>query len=169
MRRARPLWAAGVIGVLAAFLPVHAGREAARGARGGGAQRSDGVPAVEMHGASAAESPRFRSRRSNEVLSAKQASGGASGPFIGGTPGPALGETSITRFLASHSSDELAFFARFERLTGRAASPAVVALLEHRRAGATPDELVALATRSLAGDPLGRAAALEWIRASSKP
>lgn len=69
------------------------------------------------------------------------------------------------RALAAYSADELALFAEFERLTGREAPAELLVLVERRRARADADELVGAARRLFAGDPLGRAAALAWLRA----
>lgn len=76
--------------------------------------------------------------------------------------------SSTERLLATWSADELALFARVELLTGRAPPPGLLALVRQRRAGATPDELREAAMRALAGDPLARAAALEWARAAAR-
>lgn len=74
--------------------------------------------------------------------------------------------SALDRLFRSYSAAELSGLARFERLTGRAAPRALLQLVERRRAGADEAELVAEATRAFAGDPLGRAAALESLRAT---
>jgi hypothetical protein len=74
------------------------------------------------------------------------------------------GESTVARLLETYSAEELAVMARVERLTGDASSPALLELSERRRAGASAAELVDAATRLFAGDPLSRAAALEWVR-----
>jgi hypothetical protein len=73
-------------------------------------------------------------------------------------------ESSTTRLLRTYSRDELALFTRFDRLTGMASAPQLVELVRMRRAGADERALVAAATRFFRGDPLGRAAALDWAR-----
>jgi hypothetical protein len=84
------------------------------------------------------------------------------------TPAPAR-ESPAVRFLSSHSASEVALLVRFERLTGRGAPAGLIEVMQRRRQGATSEELVALATRRFAGDPLGRAAVLEWLRESASP
>jgi hypothetical protein len=77
--------------------------------------------------------------------------------------------SSTERLLASWSADELALFARVEVLTGRPPPPGVLALVRQRQAGATPEMLREAAMHALAGDPLARAAALEWARTAARP
>jgi hypothetical protein len=81
--------------------------------------------------------------------------------------GTAAPESSVARFIASHSASELALLSRFEQLTGRPAPPGLLEIVERRREGAPVDELVVLATGRFEGNPLGRAVVLEWLRESA--
>ncbi len=165
MRRAAALTAAGLVAAIAAVLLLRAERDGGHAAPPPGGLRSEAAgnasPRREAHAARPLSAPL--------PATAKPAipSGGQSGGAPNGVhpeaeaAGP---DSTVVRFLASHSSDELALFARFERLTGRVAPPALVTLVERRRTGAPNGELVTLASHLFAGDPLGRAAALEWLR-----
>lgn len=77
------------------------------------------------------------------------------------------GESTTARLLRTYSADELALLARFEALAGTPRAPALEELIALRRAGASAPALVEAATRLFTGDPLGRAAALEWIRTAT--
>jgi hypothetical protein len=87
------------------------------------------------------------------------------GAVLGGGRSTFPEESSVARALAAYSADELALFAEFERLTGRAAPAELGVLVERRRARADAEALIADARHLFAGDPLGRAAALAWLRA----
>jgi hypothetical protein len=80
-------------------------------------------------------------------------------------PGP---EPAVLQALGAYSAGELGAFARFERLTDRPAPPALLELVRLRRAGADGDELTVEASRLFAGDPLGRAAALDGLREAGR-
>jgi len=76
--------------------------------------------------------------------------------------------SSTERLLATWSADELALFARLELLTGRAPPPELLGLVRERRVGATPEAVRAAAARLFPGDPLARAAALDWARTAKR-
>jgi hypothetical protein len=131
-----------------------------------GSRRSgDRVDAAPARDPAPAAPSRLRLARAATAVAGSAAAplhpGGAS--TDGGSP-LATG-SSVARALAAYSVDELALFAEFERLTGRAAPAELGVLVERRRARADADALIADARHLFAGDPLGRAAALAWLRA----
>lgn len=149
MRRPVPFTAAGLAAVIAAALLVRDDRAGEHGRA---------APGELQAGAGAFASGDEHMMR---ALRAFEASAGRELPS---PQAAAVRPSPVARFLESHSAGEVALLARFERLTGRAAPPALLELIGRRREGAREDELVALATRRLQGDPLGRAAVLEWLR-----
>jgi hypothetical protein len=166
MRRAAALTAAGLVAAIAAVLLLRGERETGRASTPGGLRGGAAGNAAWSREPHLARSLRAPGPGSEAPVIA---SGGQSrDTSIGAPEAESVRDSPVTAFLASHSSDELALFARFERLTGRAAPPTLIALVERRRAGVPSDELVVLATRLFAGDPLGRAAALEWLRDTSR-
>ncbi len=165
MRRAAALTAGGLVATIAAVLLL----------RGGEAGRSP--PTGDLRNAAARDAAWSReadtvrpliTTRSGTADSAIQFRGGSL-DASGALPDESVRDSPVTALLASYSRDELALFARYERLTGRAVPTALVALVERRRAGAPSAELLALATRLFRGDPLGRAAALEWLNENPQP
>jgi hypothetical protein len=163
MRRATALTAGGLVATVAAVLLLRAEREGGHASSPTGDLRSAAIGNAASNREAHAVRP-LRTPRTGPAEPAIRSDGqswGASGAL---PADESVRDSPVTAFLASHSSDELALFARFERLTGRGAPPALIALVERRRAGAPSAELVALATRLFSGDPLGRAAALEWLR-----
>jgi hypothetical protein len=139
------------------------------GAPGGRAQRAAGTVARELAPApQASATPRPMLRLAGGRDGSASSEGPRPSSRQGASPleGRAADGTTVDRLLRSYTAAELEGFARFERLTGRTAPPELSALMEHRRAVAGEDALVAEATRAFAGDPLGRAAALDWLGAT---
>jgi hypothetical protein len=149
--RAGPFAAAGLAAAIAAVLLVrHQG--------GGGSSRA---PAGDLHAEAGAAAVELREARAARRILPRRTPGSGELP-VGGS-GSAAPESSVARFIESHSAHELALLSRFEQLTGRPAPAGLLEILERRREGAQVEELEALATRRFEGDPLGRAAVLEWL------
>jgi hypothetical protein len=155
VRRAGPFAAVGLAVAIAVGLLVRQ--------QGGGEPTR--APADDLRTDAGAAAIELREARAAGRILPRRTPGSGELPVRGSSM--AAPGSSVSRFIASHSTRELALLTRFEQLTGRPAPGGLREILERRREGARVDELEALATRRFEGNPLGRAVVLEWLRESA--